>query len=59
LQAFGDLPGQRLGEQLQIAETLAQRTEVEVAEIQRRVIKEYRAARVRHQLYLLCCERWA
>ncbi len=59
VQAFADLFRQSLGEQLQVAEAFAQRTEVQIAEIQRRVIKEYRAARVRHQLYLLCCERRA
>lgn len=59
LQPFADLLGQGLREELQIAEAFAQRTEVQIAEVQRRVIKKYRAARVRHQLYLLCCERRA
>ncbi|MNL33809.1 hypothetical protein D3C87_1557390 [compost metagenome] len=56
LEVFDDLIGQGLGEQLQIAETTAQRVEVKVAEVQGRVVEENGAASVRHQLYLLCNE---
>ncbi|MND87561.1 hypothetical protein D3C80_795630 [compost metagenome] len=56
LEVFDDLIGQGLGEQLQFAETTAQRVEVKVAEVQGRVVEEYGAASVRHQLYLLCNE---
>ena len=40
-------------QQLQVAETVSQLAEIEVAQIQGRVIKEDGAAIVRHQLYLL------
>ena len=56
LQAFDHLVGQGLGEQLQFAEAGAQRAEVEIAEVQGRMIEENGAASVRHQLYLLCIE---
>ncbi|MNP51539.1 hypothetical protein D3C76_1458680 [compost metagenome] len=56
LEVFDDLIGQGLGEQLQIAETTAQRVEVKVAEVQGRVVEENGAASIRHQLYLLCIE---
>jgi hypothetical protein len=45
-----------LREQLQVAEALAKWVEIEIAEVQGRMVEENGAARVRHQLYLLCIE---
>ena len=56
LEVFDHLVRQGLGVQLQFAETIAQRGEVEVAQVQGGVVEENGAARVRHQLYLLCNE---
>ena len=44
------------GEQSQVAEAAAQRVQVQVAEVQGRVVEENCTSGVRHQLYLLCQE---
>ena len=56
LEALDHLIWQGLGEQLHVVKAITQRAEIEVAEVQGRVVEEYGAARVRHQLYLLCIE---
>ena len=56
LRCSTHLIGQGLGEQLQFAESFAQGAEVEIAQVQGRVVEENSAVNVRHQLYLLCIE---
>ena len=56
LEPFGHLLRRGAGEQLQRVEAVAQRLQVQVAEVQGRVIEENGAGGVCHQLYLLCLE---
>ncbi|MNI51393.1 hypothetical protein D3C73_1061190 [compost metagenome] len=56
LEVLDHLVGQGLVEQLQFAESFAQRAEIEIAQVQGWVVEENSAVNVRHQLYLLCNE---